>query len=343
MTMSSSYAFGPAELISGALSLPPFSLVIAMIIAGGIAIFAARPGRTAASSLDGPATAPRYLPEHRTLGVVSVGVIVVFLAELVLRGSTLAPGAPVAWWQFAVPVFCAAVGLGALFVVIVTRGTTPPEAPVVPTHRRSWSSFSSPTALIVAGFVSLVLVATTVAAGLASSPNGEGHHVWLVIPVPNEASIDPLRVVFYGWTFGVPVLAGLAVLLVAAWGTLDRNAARPYLRPETVTAERAARAATARGTTRIATAAVLLTTASAWRLIADAGNVSTLTILGENGGGPYEAAWRYAELAVVAGWLAPLLELTAFALLLLVAGHGFRRRQTSPTVAAAPVSAEAVR
>ena len=32
----------------------------------------------------------------------------------------------------------------------------------------------------------------------------------------------------------------------------------------------------------------------------------------------YDMTWRYAEFAVGAGWLAPALEVTAFALLLLV-------------------------
>ena len=127
-----------------------------------------------------------------------------------------------------------------------------------------------------------------------------------------------------------------------AFAALDRNAARPYLRPETVSAERASRRETARGTTLIVIAAVLLTLAGAWRLIASAGSGAYLTITGQNGDTPYDASWRFAEFAVAAGWFAPLLEVTAFTFLLVVASTGLRRklapREASPNTAAQTIS-----
>jgi len=106
---------------------------------------------------------------------------------------------------------------------------------------------------------------------------------------------------------------------------LHTNATRPFMRPETVTAEREARREVAIGTVRIATAGMLLAPAGAWRFIASAGSTSSLVINGQNEGNSYEVAWRYAELATAAGWLAPVLEIAAFVLLLLVASS-LRRR-----------------
>jgi hypothetical protein len=166
--------------------------------------------------------------------------------------------------------------------------------------------------------VLLLLVATTIAAGATSAADGRGQYIWLEIPIPNEAEIDPIRLWYYGWAFGVPVLIALAALIVTTALALRVNAARPFIRPETVAAERGLRSEVASGAVAVATAGMLLALAGAWRLIARAGSGTQLWIEGQNGGDPYEAAWRYAELATAAGWLAPILEVTAFALLLLV-------------------------
>ncbi|MEV7694078.1 hypothetical protein AB0N73_12210 [Microbacterium sp. NPDC089189] len=316
--------FDPLHLIWGVLSFPPISLLVALLITGGILIVASRPGRVGRP----PLLPSHYAPERRTLGAVAAGVIVLFLVEFVLRGYVFAGPGPVHWWRFAVPLAAAAVGLCIALGVIATRGTTAPDAPFISATRRHWRSFSSRAALSVTAVVALALIATTVAAGLASSTDGEGQHTWLVIPIPNEAAIDPIRLPFYGWIYGIPVLTALAALGAVAWATLDRNAARPFRRSETVAAERAARRVTATDVTRIVTAAMLLALAAAWRLIATAGSGSSLTVMGEDGDTSYDAAWRYAELAVAAGWFVPVLSVTAFVLLLLTAVSGLRATRT---------------
>lgn len=336
-------AFDPVQLIWAALSFPPISLLIAILIAGGIVLVASR---AASAGRQPNSVRDRYAPEHRALGAVAVGVIVLFIAEFVLRGYVFTAQGLVHWWRFAVPLACAIVGLCIVLGIIVTRGTTSPDEPVMTATRRDWTSFSSRTMLVGVAAAALALVATTVAAGLASSANGQGQHVWLAIPVPNEAAIDPIRLPFYGWTYGVPVLICLAALVIVFWAALDRNSARPFMRAETVTAERAARRGTARDATRIVTATMLLTVAGAWRLIASAGSVSSLTITGQNGDAPYDAAWRYAELAIAAGWFAPILEVIAFVLLLLAAASGLRpaRNHREPTrETKVPVSSESAR
>lgn len=322
-------SFSPLDLAEAALSSPLFSLVIALVIAGGLALVASRPG-SATTRLDSNEFAAsvrvRYAPEHRALMVAAVAVIVVFVSEFVIRGYVIT-GQTLWWWRFAVPIVSAVIGVSVAFALIVTRGAPSPEAPVMPSTRRTWVSFSSRPVLVMAGATFLALAVTTVAGGFASSPNGEGQYVWLTIPVPNEPGIDPIRMVFYGWTYGAPVLVALTALVAVVWATLDRNAARPYLRPETVTLERVARRASAQNATLFAMAATLLTLASAWRLIADAGAGSyRMTIIGQNAGVPYDAVWRFSELAVAAGWCAPILEVIAFTVLLVIASGGRRHR-----------------
>ena len=341
MPQSNLFSFGPLELVAAAFSLPLFSLVIALLVAAGILVVASRPRREdrGAEQLPEPVTRSvrtKYLPEHRALGIAAIAVIVLFAVESVVRGYLLNLIDlnlidHVSWLRYATPVFSALLGISVILGLIVTRGTTPPESPVLPAARRTWLSFSPRRGLVSASITLLALVATIITAGLASSPDGQGRHVWLVIPVPNEAAIDPIRVGFYGWAYGLPVLICLAVLTIVTWATLHTNAARPYIRPETVTAERDARREVAIGTVRIATAGMLLALAGASRLIASAGTVSRLTINGQNGGDPYEVAWRHAELAAAAGWLAPALEITAFVLLLLVASRLRRTPTTKPS------------
>ena len=341
MPQSNLFSFGPLELVAAAFSLPLFSLVIALLVAGGILVVASRPRREdrGAGQFSEPIARlvrTRYLPEHRALGVAGVAVIVLFAVESVVRGYLLnlfglSLSDVVSWWRYPTPVFSAFLGISVVLGLIVTRGTTPPEAPVVPAVRRTWMSFSPRRGIIGASVTLLVLVATTIAAGLASSADGQGRYVWLEIPVPNEGAIDPIRPWFYGWAYGVPVLVCLTVLTAATWAVLHRNAARPYIRPETVTAERDARREVAVGTVRIATAGMLLTLAGVWRFIASAGSTSSVVIIGENEGNPYEVAWRYAEVAAAGGWLAPALEITAFVLLLLVASRLRRAATTKPS------------
>lgn len=329
MPPTSANMFDPTQLIGAALSQSPVSFVLALVLAGGIGLLAGDRlrgvGRLPAA--ESRSIRARYVSEQRAVGVVAVMVMALFFADYVLRGYILTGADRIHWWRFATPIASAAIGIGVVVAFIVTRGTTPAEAAVVSAERRSWRSYSSRFALIGLGVIGLGLTATTVLAGIASSPNGRGQYTWLVIPIPNEGAIDPIRLPFYGWTYGIPVLISLGALLAVAWFALDRNAARPYLRAETVVAERSARRETARHVTRVTAAAMLLTLAGAWRFVAKAGSGSQLIVTGQNGGNPYDATWRYAEFAIAAGWGASLLEIVGFALLLLVAGAGLRRRR----------------
>ena len=312
------------ELLGLLLHLPLFSLVVAAVIAA--AVLAIR--RTRASDVDrrrqrsaDPATTQRYRPEHLALAVGAIVVIAAFAAENVVRGYLLHLVNVIEWWQYATPVFAAVVVVALAFALIVTRRRTP-EQPAPSNVRRTWAMFG-PRAGIVGALVALItLVATTVAAGLVSSPDADGRWIHLVLTAPN-ATIDDVRPWFYGWAFGVPVLVCTAALVLATWLTLRSNAARPFLRPDTITAETIARAEVANGTVSVAAAGMLLALGGAWRFIARSGSIGNLEIEGVSGS--FDVTWRYAEFAVAGGWLAPAVEVVAFVLLLLVASR-LRRR-----------------
>ena len=117
MPQSSLFSFGPLELVAAAFSLPLFSLVIAVLVAGGILVVASRPRREdrGARQFSEPvarSVRTRYLPEHRALGIAGVAVIVLFAVESVVRGYLLNLFDlnlidQVSWWRYATPVFSA--------------------------------------------------------------------------------------------------------------------------------------------------------------------------------------------------------------------------------------------
>lgn len=321
MTLHPASLIDPGQLLGAAHTLPVVSLVLAAIIVGGIALLSREPARRRGRVRLAPSAAAgvvsRYTPEHRVLGITAIAVILAFTVEDVVTGYFLDLYNVVSWWRYATPLFTAAVGLAVLLVFVVGRGSTPPERPVLPAVRRTWRSFSSRVGSAGAAIALFALTATTVAAGLASSNIGDGPYVYLEIGVPNEA-IDPIRPWFYGWAYGIPVLLCIVALVGLAVGALQASSARAFLRPETVVAEQRERRDLATGIARIVTASALLALAGAWRFIADAGSVSGLTVMGDGGDDSYEAFWRYGEIAAVGGWLAPVLEIAAFVLLLLV-------------------------
>ena len=307
----------PLALVQMLLSLPLFSLVIAAVIV--VVISVSR--RTARASVP-----DRYARELRALGVVAIGVIVVFAIENIVRGYVLCMVGRclvdvVDWWRYPTPILAAALGLAVVVVLIATSGTVAPEEPVLPTSRRTWTTFGPRGGLVAAGVTLVTLVTTTVASGLVSSSDENGRFIYLELSAPNT-SIEPVRPWFYGWSYGVPVLISVVLLGLVTWVLLTRNSARPFLRADTMPAEQGARTDVASAAVRIATAGSLLALGGVFRFVASA-NISSVSI---NGGEPYEVAWRYAALTSAAGWVAPVLEVIGFSLLLLVAVRSVRAR-----------------
>ena len=322
----------PLDWVAALLSTPLTSLVMALVIVGAYMAFRARSERKPDLPLSAPEVLSvhrRYAPERLLLAVCALFVLAALVIENVLGRYVLDMFDEVSWWRFATPIAAAALASAVLLTAILARGSGATETPVITGARRTWASFSTRASLITGIAATLLLTATTIAAGSSSSPDRHGRYVWLEIPIPNESSVDPLRLWFYGWAYGIPVLIALTALVVVSWAALHVNSARAFIRPSTVSAERSLRADTARGVVRIATAAILLALAGAWRLMATAGATTQLVIEGQNGGEPYEVIWRYSELASVAGWLAPAVEIVAFALLLTAGGIGRSRRAPS--------------
>lgn len=306
----------PLEFIDALFSLPLFSLVLAAVVTGVLVI--ARHTQT----VDPP---ERYRPELRVLGISAVGVIVIYAIENIVRGYLLQIPDVVDWWRYPMAIFVALLGLGVVGALIAVRGSAVPELPVAPTTRRGWTSFGPRAGLMWASVVAGALLATCVLAGLASSADRDGRFIYLELEVPNM-EVGPVLPWFFGWWYGIPVMIATVALAAAAWVVLSRNATRPYLRPDLVPAEQDARRRVAGAVVSIATAAMLLALGGAWRFI-DRAMISGLTKDNET----FEVVWRYSALANAAGWLAPVLEIIGFTLLLVTAVRTLRR-----TRAAAP-------
>ncbi len=306
----------PDMFVQALLSLPLFSLVVAAIVSG-VFVIRRRPL---------PSSPHRYRPELRAIGAAAIAVIVAFAAENIIRGYILPLVDVVDWWRYPTPIVTAAIGLASVAVLVAVRGSMASEIAISPTTHRSWTSFG-PRAGTVGLAISIgVLIATSIAAGLASSADRDGRFIYLEIRAPNS-SIEPLRPWFYGWSYGVPVVISLVLLAVIVGIALSRNAIRPYLRPDTVAAEEVARRFIARAIVRIALGATLLSLGGVLRFIARSGAISQVTT-GDNE--TYELVWRYAALAVAAGWIAPVVEVVGFTLLLLAAIRTLRRPLPTP-------------
>lgn len=321
--ISKASAWAPGDIVGAMFSIPITSFVIALFLA---LVLEAWVSRSAVGSRSREAAAAatrsmrvRYRPAHVILIGSAVAVIALSLGTFIIQGYFVRVPDDLVWMRFAAPIIGAIAGLGVVLVQIVRRGTTEPEAPTLIASRRTWSTFSAWRDLIVVTIALVLLVVTTLVAGAASSLSQSGLSDTLEIPVSNLDAVDPVRIRFFGWTYGMPVLVSAAVLIAIVAAVLQYNAVRTFIRPETVAAERSSRRHIARAAVRIVIGALLLSLASAWRLIARAGGISSLEIQGENDGSPYEVAWRFAEFATVAGWCAPILEVAAFTLLLLVA------------------------
>lgn len=321
----------PGILLAALFSVPLFNLAVAALIVGiGLALRRSRAPRAVASDRFDELTAARYRPEGRVLAIGAVVVLVAYATENIVRGYVLHLADIVEWWQYATAVFAVLIVVIALLVTIVARRSAV-EAPVRSATRRTWASFGSRAPLLGTGGAALLLIATTAGAGLASSADDRGRFIYLALPVTNT-DVSSLHLWFYGWSFGVPVLVCTGSLLLSLWAALQFNAVRPFIRPETVAAESTARRSIADGAALIAAAGMLLALGGAWRFIARTGTISTLEV----GDDPtvYDVTWRFAEIATLVGWLAPVAEIIGFALLLLVASRPIgssRRRAAAPS------------
>lgn len=322
------------DLVEAGLQSPAICAALALILATSIALLtSARRSRAIGSATD-PAVTRSHANEGRGIAVAAAAVVLAFLTEFLTRGY-LVGGIALPWWRFATPLVAAAGGLGVVAVLIARRRMPRVAAPMPPTVRRTWRSFSSASSLWFAAGASAVLVATTIGAGAVSSRDDAGRYTLLTIPIPNAPDVPALQFPFYGWAYGAPVLVGLVPAIACLVAVLHLNSARRFQSMHTMAAESTLRRQTARDCTRLVSAVVVLTTAEAWRMIAHAGSASSLTVGSPTGEATYETPWRFADVAAAAGWCAPFLEVAALTLLLLLTSNGLRKspRKSAQTVA----------
>ncbi|MCB8045630.1 hypothetical protein JM654_20160 [Microbacterium oxydans] len=306
------------------LSMPWVSLILAALIAIGISVSPLWRARTAnrarLATTTSDRVSARYSPEHRALGVVALTMIAVVITESLVSGYAVNLNGVVSWWRYALPVFIAGVGVAVLIALIATRGTSSPERPVV-SARRTWLTFTSPIASACAAASILALTATTVLAGLASSNIDGGPYVFLEIDVPNE-TIDPIRPWFYGWAYGVPRPRLHRRTRRRGRRRAARQRGSPVPAGPRPSSPNSMNAATSR---RASPGSRHQVRFSHWR---GRGASSRKRVperrsrsKGDGVNASYEAVWRYGEVAVVGGWLAPAVEIVAFVLLLLVSAQ----------------------
>lgn len=236
----------------------------------------------------------------------------------------------VRWWVYVVPLAGAIVGL------VIARASlrqAKPEVPVVPLVRRTWTSFAAKRDLVLASLSSGVLALTCVLAGIASSPGPTGWFAVILTP-GGDGALSAGMTTFFGWAFGAPTLAALVVLALATYLVLRANAARPYLRPETVDAETVDRRFVSAAVLRVCGGAALLVLGSAWMMIGRAGISGTgLEILGSDAVVYPTGYSSFATTFIALGWFA---QVFAFVMLLLTASG---RRLSLPRRRAAVATA----
>lgn len=228
------------------------------------------------------------------------------------------------WWRYAAPIVGAAVGT-AILLIAVARTPTHVEACVAPTARRTWVSFANPRELRGAIATGVTLIVVSVLAGLASSAADGGWYSRLTLDGGGSAS-------FFGWTYGLPVVAATAVLAGLGWTTLSLTSRRPYSHPDAVALETAQRRATTTAVLRLSFGALLLSLGGALHFIGDAGLGSAG--LDYPGVGTFVWSAGYFSFAPTILWVGWGMQVTAVAILIRIVLNGLRRRQSSTTHAA---------
>lgn len=271
---------------------PGLSLALALLVFAGILVAGRLRGSAPVppqmrDDRGGPARAPEGTIARRRrllhrLALVAPWVIVtpfvvteasayvdVFLRYVAPALADSFAGDPldVRWWVYAAPPAAATVCFAVVFVVL-SRERARPEVPVMPVVRRGWAHFVSRRDAVVATAAFALFVLTALIAGVASSPDDNGWFSRLEIPV-GEAGSGSMT--FFGWAYGVPTLVAVTALTALVVASLRVDSFRPFVRPETVGAETAARRDTAALFTRLFIATILLTLGGAWLMIGGAG------------------------------------------------------------------------
>ncbi|HYI32036.1 MAG TPA: hypothetical protein VEX88_01080 [Glaciibacter sp.] len=236
-------------------------------------------------------------------------------------------------WQYAIPILIASIAVALYAVVGSPRLNPRPLLAVDLTPRTLWSFGPG---WWFAGWAALtgLLVTTVVLAGLSSSTDDSGRHSVIAMQMGSGQA----STLFFGWFFGLPVLAALILLTASALIALWRIA-RPAVPsdPSLRDHDRAVRRIQTRTVLSLASGAVAFTLGATWTFIARASAMAA-SISGPDGI-QIHLGTSFAALGTPLTVLGLLLMGCGVALLLLPLLQ--RRRQPSSAVSA-PEHAESV-
>jgi len=261
---------------------PGAELFVALIVAVACAIFARPYVRRARADR---ASLPPMLPG------TAAAVIIACLVDLI--GRALWVRFPVvAWWSFALPLVVAALGVGAT-ALVSTPSVRSTGEPTLVGVRRSWLSFASTSAVWISGVLATAVLMTTLCSGSVSSLDEFGRNVFIDFG-------DTGVTTFYGWSYGLPVLVGLALITVMTVIALARIAAPPFVSAVSFATERRARRVVSNAVLSLAAAALALAWGGALQLIGQAGSSSAG--VGIPGVGEFSWSPGYSSFAGIFLW-----------------------------------------
>lgn len=208
-------------------------------------------------------------------GVSSLAMVAYSLSPVVALSGAI-PLHAVPWDAYSAVRYLLPLVLGVLTVLALgiparTRGSS--GAQLTP---RTWSSFLGRSWIATLLSVLGVVVAVTVAAGLASGRDDAGHYTQYVV----DLGPGSMAMTIYGWHFSVGPLVAVAVLLAATVAALARIARPPH--PEDLEVDIARRRLQSTNVVRVATGALLLHLATVLRSLAQTA-ASSLTVWAESG------------------------------------------------------------
>lgn len=218
------------------------------------------------------------------------------------------------WWMYSEVLILACLAL-LVVAVLLACFRRRSEEPVAPSHPRTWRSFTSASQLWLLSASVFALFLFVTFAGSASSPDEEGRYRMLEIETGRDGGA---MAEFFGWAYGVPVALLAAVLTALTITALHLNAARPFLKPATARGEERSRSTLSALLVGVAVGVVLVTLARAMSTVAGGAGLSLSTQ-------GYSWETTLAALSPWLYWLALLLRVVAYMVLLLVVVVAFRR------------------
>lgn len=273
-----------------------------------------------------------------TLTLAAAGAAcLVMIAIRAAMVSALFAGVPSGFpWAFHAAIrYALPLALGILVVLVLAvpaRRASSPGASLTP---RRWTSFVSPAHLAITAGVLVLVLAITVAAGLASTVDEEGHHTRYLV----ELGTASMETTFYGWHYSIVPLLLLATLMATtllAWSAIARP---PH--PEHLAEDVAARRLRSANIAHAATGAMLLHLATV--LTSLHGTASASLTMHAESGEYFRSGAPFASLAPVLQGGALLAEVIGLGLWVLTAlGAVHRTRLPDRTTSGRRTASRAV-